>query len=240
MSTTLRVATYNIHSCVGTDGRHDPERVAAVLDELDADAVGLQEVAARPDRTPVDQFAYLARATGMAPIAQPLVFEGGGHYGNMLLSRLGPLAARRLDLSQPAREPRGAIEARLDLGGGRRLRFVTTHLGLSAAERARQVARLLDVLDHEPHDGETVMAGDFNEWSPLSPRLRRIRRWFGAAVARRPPTFPARLPVLALDRIWSSPGLPIIRLAAHRSELARRASDHLPVIADLRLAAADP
>ena len=227
--------SYNVHSCVGTDGRLAPERVLAVLDELRADIIGLQEVGSRSGGTGIDQFAHLAQATGMAAVEGPIPSgHRSGRYGNALLSRLPLLETRLLDLSQAGREPRGAIVARLDLGGGRRLRVVNSHLGLRAAERSRQVGRLLEVLDETDDGGPTVFLGDFNEWVPYSWRLRRIRQRFGRAP--RPVTFPSTLPVLALDRIWFSPGLTVTRLAAHRSKLARRASDHLPVVADFRVA----
>ena len=234
---TLRIASYNIHSCIGTDGGFDPERVLAVLRELRADVVGLQEVDSRSGRTGTDQFAYLVRATGMEAIQGPVVSDqDGGHYGNALLTRLPLLEARTVELNQPGREPRGAIVARLDAGGGRRLRVVNAHLGLRAAERSRQVARLLEIVDDgaDP-DGPTVFLGDFNEWFPFSRRLRDIRRRFAPAPGLA--TFPSFLPVLALDRIWCSPGLSFTRVVAHRSALARRASDHLPIVADLRFMA---
>ncbi len=236
-SATLRVATYNVHACVGTDGRFDPERVAAVLAELGADIIGLQEVESRASRTATDQFAYLRRATSMAAVEQPLLFEhGGGRYGNLLLARWPPRAVRQLDLGEPGREPRGAIEAHLRAADGRELRVVTTHLGLSAAERSQQIARLVEAIDEGAGGGDTVLIGDVNEWWPFSRSLRTIERRFGESP--RPPTFPSWLPVFALDRIWSSPDLPIVRLVAHRSKLARQASDHLPVVADLGLATA--
>lgn len=231
----LRVVSYNVHSCIGIDGRRDPERVLAVLRELRPDVIGLQEVDSRSGRTGTDQFACFARVAGMEAVEGPVVYDqGGGYYGNALLSRLPLVEARTIDLSQPGREPRGAIVARLELGGGRRLRVVNTHLGLSAAERSRQVARLLEVVDEAHADGPTVLLGDLNEWFPFSRRLRDIRRRF----ARSPglTTFPSVLPVLALDRIWCSPDLTVARVAAHRSAPARRASDHLPIVADLRFA----
>lgn len=224
----LVVASYNVHSCVGLDGRRDAERIAAVVSELDADVVGLQEVDSHAHgKTGLDQLATIARASGYAFVRGPTLLRPDGHYGNGVLTRLAVQNARLIDLSLPGREPRGAIDLEfLDLRG-LRLRVVTTHLGLLPVERRAQCDRLLDRLEPSDHFDLSVLLGDFNEWWPPRALLRRLHRFFGRTRAVR--TFPSPAPVFALDRIWVKPANALREFRAHRSPLSRRASDHLPV-----------
>lgn len=222
-TTTLRVASYNVHRCIGTDGRHDPDRVAAVIRELAADVVGLQEVSCRRSAGGIDQLVHLARATGLEPIAGPTVCGPDHDVGNALLTSRPVLAVRRVDLSFGRREPRGALDVTLD-AHGERVQVVVTHLGLRAAERRRQVASLLELLDGADR---LVLLGDFNEWFPAAAALRRVHATLGQGLAVR--SFPSRRPLFALDRIWVWPRLALAGFGAHVSPLARVASDHLPV-----------
>ena len=118
MGGTLKVATYNVHRCVGTDGREDAGRVAAVLAELDADVVVLQEVESRPSRTRLRQGEDLARRTGRELLEGPLLFEGAGQYGNAILSRFPLAALRRHRFPRAGREARGFMRAELVDGDG--------------------------------------------------------------------------------------------------------------------------
>jgi endonuclease/exonuclease/phosphatase family metal-dependent hydrolase len=228
----LRVATYNIHSCVGNDRGYDPRRIADVILETGADVVGLQEVAAKPELAGVpDQFAYLAEATGMTAIAGPNVILHESRFGNVLLTRWPALGVRRVDLSIAPYEPRGAVVADLAIHGTR-LRVITTHLGLRVWERARQHATLGRLMAARG-DAPAVIMGDFNSWWPDLSALKHLGPRFGWS--RSPASFPAHLPFLALDRIWTVPDTFIGRVRAHKTPLARQASDHLPVVADLAL-----
>jgi endonuclease/exonuclease/phosphatase family metal-dependent hydrolase len=226
---TLRIASYNVHRAIGSDRRIDPARILAVLGEVDADVVALQEVEAHDDGA--DMLAWLARRTGLHAVAGTTLQRRDGHFGNGLLTRW-PVRARRLcDLTWRGREPRGAIAADLDCGG-QALRVVATHLGLRPAERRDQVQQLLHLFKEHPHD-PSVLIGDLNEWFLWGRPLRRLHRHFEATPSLA--TFPARLPLLALDRIWTHPRSMLRRLAVHRSALARAASDHLPLVATLQL-----
>lgn len=223
----LVVVSWNVHSCVGHDGRCDPERVAAALCALDADVIALQEVDVgyRHGR---DQLAALARATGTVPIPGPTIVRGDGSYGNGVLTRLPVLEAKGVDLTCGGPEPRGALEVRLDTPHGP-LVVVDTHLGLLAAERARQVARLVPLVDRDP-DVPLVLAGDLNEWRPWSRTLAAFDLRLGPAP--RPRTFPACLPVLPLDRVWARPAGSLLEVRAVAEAAA--ASDHLPLVARVR------
>lgn len=230
---TIRVATYNIHSGVGRDGRCDPARIAAVLAEIDADIVALQEVDSRLGAgREIDQFEFLERETGLHAVPGPNIVEHKGKYGNALLSRW-PLRAPVLHrLNVGNREPRGAIEAELDWDGPEFVVFAT-HLGLKPGERRRQIdelARLLLARAGTP----TVMMGDFNVLGPHAGALGRLGHPLGLRL-RAPSTFPARRPFIALDRIWCLPATLRVSVGVHRSALSRVASDHLPLVAEVAI-----
>lgn len=235
----LRIASYNVHACIGTDGRFDPARIARVIAALDADIVVLQEVEDRPvgdgqggqegqsrDR-PVS--AFLADELGLQALPGPTLKRGDADYGNLLLSRHEPLDARTHDLAYPGREPRGAIEARFDIAGSR-LRVIATHFGLAGAERRLQLGKLWPRLTAAGAEA-TVLCADLNEWLPVSRVHRALRGHFGATPA--PNTFPSRLPLLGLDRIYVAPRRALRGLEAIRTPATRVASDHLPLVATL-------
>jgi endonuclease/exonuclease/phosphatase family metal-dependent hydrolase len=138
---------------------------------------------------------------------------------------------RITDLSWRGREPRGAIAIDLDCGGTD-LRVVATHLGLRPAERRDQVQQLLHLFRERPDD-HSVLLGDLNEWFLWGRPLRRLHRHFKATPSIA--TFPSFMPVLALDRVWAHPRAMLKKVSVHRTALARRASDHLPLVADLEL-----
>lgn len=225
----MRVATWNVHGCVGTDARTDPARVAAVVRELSAEVVALQEVASGPGAAGA-QWSALARGAGLHGIHGPAHLRDAGPFGNALLTSVPVEEAWTLDLSVPGREPRAALVARLTLRG-RTWTVVATHLGLLPAERVVQAERLLAVL---ADDGPLLLLADVNAFIPWSPTLRRLRRRLGRPVA--PLSFPSRWPALPLDRIWAGGGARLSRGWAHRSPLSRLASDHLPVCGEVEVA----
>ncbi|MBW8268220.1 endonuclease/exonuclease/phosphatase family protein [Caldovatus aquaticus] len=229
----LRVASYNLHKCVGTDRRFDPARSAAVIAELGADLVAVQEADRRfGRRVGLLDLEALARDAGLVPLPASDLPDGHGWHGNALLVRPGtPARLRRLRL--PGAEPRGALLAELELPAGR-LRVVAAHLGLLRRHRTRQAAAILRALA-EGEAMPTLLLGDLNEWRPgARSSLRTFEPLFGP-LAPSPPSFPARLPVLALDRILGWPQGLVSEVAVHDSPLARLASDHLPVTARVRL-----
>jgi len=241
----LRLVSWNIHSCVGADGRYDPERIARVLRGLDADIIGLQEVDWRkPDIDGLHQFGYLAHSLGMTPVEGPNLEDHSGHYGNGLLTRLPVAHVDRLELAHPGREPRGLIDVELDASSerdfgddGQRLRVLVTHLGLARTERKRQVHRIREHLkagsgsNEAPEHGPDVLMGDRNEWVPRRFRsLHGLHEWFNSEVA--PRTFPSRAPLARLDRILTGPRVRATPIGLPRAE--RSASDHRPVVVEIR------
>lgn len=221
----LTVATWNIHGAVGADGRFAPERIAAVLSELDADIVALQEVPLGGARMP-NVLDVLQEASGMAAAAAPTCKISGRSYGNAILSRYAINATRAIDISFGSREPRGALDADI-ICHGQSLRIIATHLGLSPAERRAQIRKLLQVFDTD--EMPVILLGDVNEWFVWGRPLRWLVDHFQAVPA--PRTFPSRLPVFALDRIWIRPRHRLSAVRAHATPLARIASDHLPLVA---------
>lgn len=225
----LRVATYNIHAGIGRDGCFDTQRIAHVINELQAQVIALHEV--ESESGDLGALGVLAAETGLRALAGPTMLRGDAAYGNALLSNCDISGIERIDLSVAGREPRGALDVRLQCRG-LPFRVVATHLGLSRAERATQVSLLMERLD--PADPTpTVLMGDMNEWVLWSRPLRQLHQWFGRTVS--PATFPAGFPLFALDRLWVRPGNRLVRLYRHVTPLSRIASDHLPLVAEIDL-----
>ena len=230
----VRVVSYNVHSCTGTDGVFSPLRIAEVLAPLNADFVALQEVEDREyDGKTVSEF--LADSLGLLEAGRTTHKRAGIDYGNYLLSRVPPLDTTCHDLAVSQREPRGAIEADFKIGGYT-LRLLATHFGLSMRERRAQLQTILPCLENSAAD-LTVLCADFNEWLPFSRIHRSLRRILGTAPSAR--TFPSRPPVLSLDRVYASPVATLVSSKAVTTVDARAASDHLPVVADFDLAKLD-
>jgi len=228
----LRVVSWNVHQCVGVDGRYAPGRIARILTGLAPDVVGLQEVdTGKPPFEALHQLDYIARATGLAAVAGFNIRHPNRDYGNALLTRLPLGAVRRIDLSAPRREPRGALDVELEAPDGP-LRVVVTHLGLNAKERRFQAGRIGRALAAHDAGARTLLLGDFNEWFPsLTRRLDAATAGFPGAFAG--PSFPSPAPFLALDRIHARPAPARSAFRVWRRWPAPVASDHLPIVLDL-------
>jgi endonuclease/exonuclease/phosphatase family metal-dependent hydrolase len=236
----LRLVTYNVHGCIGSDGRHDVERIAGVLSFEEPDIVALQEVDVGRARTGrVDQPAMIARRLGMRAHFQE-AFPG---YGIAVLSRLPMQMIRGARLPTwrgpvPV-EPRVAMWMSIGPDGGTPLHLVATHLGLIPRERESQAAALLgiDWLTSPACGRPHVLCGDLNSpqrsstYRRLTTKLRDLPLAFSQGNAR--PTFPAALPALRIDHVMASDGVQVHSSHTGRSALARRASDHLPLVVDL-------
>ncbi|MGH7354809.1 MAG: endonuclease/exonuclease/phosphatase family protein [Candidatus Rokuibacteriota bacterium] len=236
--TPIVVVSYNIHRGVGLDLRLDLDRIAAIITETRADVVALQEVVRDPGGMHTDQAESLAQALGMTLVMGDARAWGEGTYGNAVLTRLPVLGTARCDLSHGAREPRGAL--RVDVAAGDRpVRVFNAHFGLAFRERRAQVELLGRFLCAGGGGGPRVLLGDFNEWHP-GPVTRRLRREFRSPRRRLRRTHPAPFPLFKLDRIYWDAELEADELRVHQSRLARVASDHLPVVAHLRLRRESP
>jgi endonuclease/exonuclease/phosphatase family metal-dependent hydrolase len=224
----VTVATWNIHSSIGTDGRLAPERIGQVIKEMNADIVGLQEVPLGGEDWP-DVLGILRGATGFHGVEGPTHCNPRRRYGNAVLSRYPIIASRSIDLSFGRCEPRGALDADINCHG-HPLRIIVTHLGLRPGERRAQIKTLLEVFG--TNQMPMILMGDINEWLTWGRPLRMLERHFEAVPA--PATFPSRYPVFALDRIWISPRHRLVHVKVHITDLSRLASDHLPLIARIK------
>jgi endonuclease/exonuclease/phosphatase family metal-dependent hydrolase len=230
----IRALTYNVHACVGGDGRCSVERVGRVLQSATADVIALQEVmcGALGDDGGQDQAAQLARRLDMTLLRAPTLHRPGGPFGNALLARDAPRWARVHPLPAAAGEPRNAIEAELDTPLGP-LRVLATHLGLPPAERARQARELAklarEALAQQPAAGVLVM-GDVNAWRARG-SVASLEQLLGPTRISR--TFPARFPMLGLDRMWLRSSRLSLRARPLRGPESAIASDHLPLLGEL-------
>jgi endonuclease/exonuclease/phosphatase family metal-dependent hydrolase len=223
----LTVATYNVHRFFGTDGRHDVPRVADVVRALGADVVALQEVAFAPGSEAPGEL--LEALPGYQVVSAPISRVDGARHGNVVLTRLPISKSRRICLDFERREPRTAVEVELETGATP-LRVIATHLGLEPSERRFQVRLILDRVSDDERC-ITVLLGDFNEWFLIGRPLRWLHRRFGRSRYVR--TFPSWAPLFALDRVCVHPPRALVHCGAHDTPLSRRASDHLPVVAEL-------
>ncbi len=230
--TIVRAATYNLHRGIGVDGRYDPCRIVNVVSRFDADILAFQEVS---DRSPLkgiqDLHAAFDGLRGYQVVAAPNVMDGSERYGNALLSRYPVTRSANLDIGVDGFEKRGALVAELDIRG-QPLVVVATHLGLRRRERIRQYEMLREAVSpFLKRDFTVVFMGDFNSWLADLRDLRSLGAGIGFCA---PATFPAPVPLLALDRIWSVPD-GIRRRLIPSSGGARWASDHRPLLAELSL-----
>lgn len=219
----MKLASYNIRKAVGLDWRRDPARIVAVLAEIGADIVALQEADKRLGPRP-------------GVLSEELIAEAGYHFaemggsavshgwhGNAILLRAGLHAEKTTRIPLPALEPRGAVSARLDSG----LTVIGAHLSLAPKIRLSQIRRLTRRMTESGRPA--ILAGDFNEWRELSLP--------GVEILNPGKSFHAARPMMALDRFVLAGGVRAERAYVHGSALARRASDHLPVVLDFEVSA---
>jgi endonuclease/exonuclease/phosphatase family metal-dependent hydrolase len=228
----VRFASYNIHKAVGLDRRRDPDRILAVLREIDADVVALQEVDRRfGRRESVLPLVAIEQFTPYRPVRLQMRPDSLGWHGNALLVRRGIEVVEASAIPLPTLEPRGAVRADLAIDG-LRIRVVGMHLDLSGLRRRHQVRGVI----HHLANCEalpTVIMGDTNEWARIGGCFREFdRHW---SVLRPGRSFPARRPLASLDRIVTSAEWELVETKVHHSALSASASDHLPVCASLLL-----
>jgi endonuclease/exonuclease/phosphatase family metal-dependent hydrolase len=229
----LRVVTYNVHKCRGLDGRTSAVRVAAVLREVGADVIALQEVLGQ-------QAEAISRELSLQFVFGENRRHKGHAYGNVVLSRLPIRMMRNYDLSIEGREERGCLRADLATDGGRLLHVFNVHLGTALIERRHQGRKLIaaELLNDVEIQPPRIVLGDFNEWTRgLATRLLRshLQSADVRLHLRRSKTYPGVLPFLHLDHIYYDPSLRLERLELHRSRKALVASDHLPLYGDFTM-----
>ncbi|MEN8108179.1 MAG: endonuclease/exonuclease/phosphatase family protein [Pseudomonadota bacterium] len=244
---TLRVMTYNVHSCIGMDGKLAPERIARVIARYAPDVVALQELDVGRARTEgMDQAHLIARYLEMDFHFHPAMHIEEESYGDAILTHLPMRLVKAGTLpglvDKLRLEPRGALWVAIELNGIEH-QVLNTHLGLLPRERRVQAEALLgsDWLGHPDCCGPVVLCGDFNAL-PSSPVCRQLRtRLYDAQIeleSHRPRrTFFGRFPTARIDHVFVDQSIEVLDIEVPDTELARLASDHLPLIAELRLPA---
>jgi endonuclease/exonuclease/phosphatase family metal-dependent hydrolase len=241
----LRVLTYNVHACKGRDRVRSPLRIAEVIASAAPDIVALQELDVRRLRSArLDQAELIARKLGMDFHFSPAMRVMEEEFGDAILTAL-PMrlvkAAALPGIRFPVRlESRGALWAEIQVGRAR-VQMMTTHLGLVRRERRNQVGALTgeDWLKHAYCSGPTILAGDFNflsrsqTYARITSHLQDVQLL--ASSQQSAATFPARYPRFRIDYIFASPEIEVERVEAIRTSATQMASDHLPVVADLRI-----
>tara|TARA_R110000782_G_scaffold78276_4_gene155111 strand:- start:50376 stop:51080 length:705 start_codon:yes stop_codon:yes gene_type:complete len=228
----IRIASYNIRKAIGTDRRRNPERILAVLAEVDADIVVLQEADRRfgPRMAAIPPMLLLHHSDYKhAPLN--VQTDSIGWHGNAILVRKSAEILMSDIIHLPYLEPRGAVVAEVALDDSK-LRLFGMHLDLSGLWRRRQAAAVLHA--HMQSDAlPTLLAGDLNEWSAARGCLADFGKHFHFAPCGR--SYHAQRPVAQLDRIMHCDRFKLVDCGVHESAIARRASDHLPIWADVRI-----
>ena len=222
---SLRIASYNIRKAIGLDRKRDPGRILDVINNLDADLVALQEadrrLGSRRAALPHDMIAHHTDFE-VVPVATNDISVGW--HGNAILRRKTVPVSSPVRLDLPGLEPRGAVRVRIELE--RPIDVIATHLGLARRHRKAQLRKLRGALDE---DATAIVLGDFNEWSPT----RGLEALDGLHIHAPGTTYHAARPVAALDRIAVTPDIKVRDAGVSQTRLSRRASDHLPIWADV-------
>jgi endonuclease/exonuclease/phosphatase family metal-dependent hydrolase len=247
----LRVATYNVHGCMGIDRQRSEARIAEVIASMSVDIVGLQELdLGRARSAHVDQAALIARQLGWKYHFHPALRRGDEQYGNAIVSRVPITLKRAAEMPGAApwycREQRSAIwmQAETDLGA---VHIINSHFGLGYSERSLQAKLLIGPawLGSVAPDEPAVLLGDLNSvrtsraYRVLAAHLRDVRTLVNEFTRRGERrafrTFPTRFPSFAVDHIFVNDLLAPTHLNVHRTPLARVASDHFPLVCELTL-----
>lgn len=242
----LRVATYNVHGCRGLDARRSEKRIADVIAALDVDVIGLQELDLNRRRSAgVDQAAVIADQLGWHRFFHPALRVADEQYGDAVLSRYPMRLRQARELpsvtTRICPESRAAIWVEIETPGGA-VQVINTHLGLGRRERLTQAQLLAgpEWLGSVATEDPLVLMGDFNSLpgSPpfqlLTRQLRDTRTLVSPSPSLR--SFPTRYPLLAVDHILVNERLGVNSVAVVRNAVTKIASDHFPVVADLRYA----
>lgn len=232
----LRIATYNIHRSRGLDRRTDPARIARVIQGIGADVVAMQEVVgAGPSG--VDQAQAIGATAGMGWAMAPTREIRGHAFGNVVMSRYPMVSHAQCDLTWRNCEHRCAQRVDLDVDG-RVVHLFNVHLGTALMERRYQAGRLAAYVHDKRVHGPKIVVGDFNEWTRglattmLSEKLKALDLY---PHLKRRRTYPGIFPVLHLDHIYYEGELELRKVELIRTRLSLMASDHLPLVAELRI-----
>jgi endonuclease/exonuclease/phosphatase family metal-dependent hydrolase len=244
MPLELTVMTYNVHSCIGMDGKSSPARITEVVAGQAPDILALQELDSGLVRTGhVDQARIIAEQLDMHYHFHPAIRIEAGQYGNAILSRFPLRIFRAAELptlpGRGIRERRGALWVKVDIGG-MEMQVLNTHLGLNRGERLAQAASLMgpEWLGHPDCRPPVVFCGDLNvtPWSSVYWRFTGLLKDVQKLLDHRPgKTWPGIFPVMRYDYVLVSPDVGVKGAEVVKTPLSRVASDHLPLVATLRI-----
>ncbi len=233
---TLRIATYNIHRCRGMDGRTIPARAAEVIRSIEPDVVALQEVIGA-GASSAGHAEEIGALLGMGWVMASTRHLRGSLFGNVVLSRFPILHHTQYDLSWKTCEPRCCQRVDIAIGEDT-LHLYNVHLGTAFLERRYQASRLAAIVHDRRIDQPKIVLGDFNEWTKgwatqmLSEKLQSIDL---RQHLRRRKTYPGMFPMLHLDHIYYDGQVEVVKMELPRTRAALIASDHLPLVAELKV-----
>jgi endonuclease/exonuclease/phosphatase family metal-dependent hydrolase len=229
----LKVASYNIRKSVGLDWQRQPKRILDVIGEIDADIIALQEVDRRFGRRESSlSVEHIGEATDYLPVRFGTRPTSLGWHGNTILVRKAARIITHRPINLPQLEPRGAVMADVEIKGII-VRVIGMHLGLVGLWRSRQARAVLELLEKLEEKLPTVIMGDLNQWTTEGGALAEFAETHNIVAPG--PSFHSSRPMLPLDRIITDLDFSVAAAGVHSSEQARRASDHLPVWAELEL-----
>jgi endonuclease/exonuclease/phosphatase family metal-dependent hydrolase len=234
--TELRIATYNVHRCRGMDRRVVPTRIVEVLRDIEADVIALQEVIGAGPAA-AGQAEEIGAGLGMGWVMNSVRTLRQHQYGNVVLSRFPIVHHSHSDLSWRTCEPRHCQRADLDVDG-RVLHVYNVHLGTAVLERRYQAKRLASFVHDRRVGGPKILLGDFNEWmkglatKTLSSLFESVDI---SQYLKRRRTYPGIFPVVHLDHIYFDGAVEVTSVEMPRTRKALIASDHLPLVANLRI-----
>lgn len=232
----FRVVTYNVHRCRGLDRRVMPRRIAEVLRPLQADVIALQEVlGAGPNRYGQDQ--ELGAALGMGWVMGVTRLVRGRLYGNVIMSRFPIDQHTQYDFTWKRRKSRGCQRVDI-LIKNHTFHIYNVHLGVGLRERRYQAKQLGTFIGQDDIPGPKVVLGDFNEWGRgfATIELTQVLKSLDLRTfLKRSRTYPGVFPVLHLDHIFYDGRVEVINVKVPRTRKSLIASDHLPLVADLRV-----
>jgi endonuclease/exonuclease/phosphatase family metal-dependent hydrolase len=242
---TIRIMTYNVHSCMGMDGKVSAQRVARVISRYEPDIIALQELDLSRSRSGSEDQPYIiAHHLEMLYHFHPSIQIEEQQYGNAILSRY-PMQIKRAGVlpalsKRPVLEPRGALWAEITVGS-QNLQLIASHLSLFHLEGLKQIEALLgkEWLLHPECRGPVILCGDFNA-TPASPVCRNIKKVLRDAQEQieehsPKPTWLSHYPVGRIDHVFVSPDIKVVGAQVPKNEFNKMVSDHLPLIVDISI-----
>ena len=243
----LKILSYNIHKGLSALNRkHVLTQIRNSIRMVEPDLVFLQEVLGAhrrhskrfSDWPAESQFEFLADSLWSHHAYGKNAVYDAGHHGNAVLSKYPILSWKNIDISSHAFESRGILHVTIDAPKAWGvIHGMCVHLGLTEVHRRTQVRRLTKLVNESvPAQSPLIVAGDFNDWSVRATKRLvedlRLREVFEQLHGKHAKTFPARLPLLMLDRIYCR-GVGIESAAVLTGKPWNKLSDHVALCAEL-------